>query len=103
MSNSIVWILSSWIWRFIYKYVKPVLSWLVLWLALMPLLILESDLKKSKTYLEVEIGSLTILLYMLLGLFHLEMWGRGERKSIQNVLIGGVMIIKNALIGGVQF
>ena len=24
----------------------------------------------------------------------------GERKSIQNVLIGGVMIIQNALIGG---
>ena len=32
------------------------------------------------------------------------MWGRGgERKSIQNVLIGGVMIIQNALIGGFSF
>ena len=31
------------------------------------------------------------------------MWGRGERKSIQNVLIGGLMIIQNALIGGFSF
>ena len=38
-----------------------------------------------------------------LGLFHLKMWREGERKPIQNVLKGGLMIIQNGLIGGFSF